>query len=192
MTLHVLRKRGYRFDATAFPNILNPMARAYLYATSKLSKEEREKRNAMFGTFSDVFRPVKPYRWALGEDSLLELPVTTMPLFRTPIHFSYLIYLGMFSKSLAALYLRFAIGMCRMTRTEPSLLLHPLDFMGAEDDKDLMAFPAMSLPVERKLELMAYFVDRLVESFEPVTMGQHVDSIAAGRLLKRYQPTFST
>lgn len=191
-TLRVLSERNYRFDATAFPNILNPLSRAYLFATTNLSEAEKKKRKALFGTFSDAFRPVKPYRWALDQEALVELPVTTMPIFRTPIHFSYLTYLGMFSATLARAYLNLAIGMCRMTGTEPSLLLHPLDFMGIEDDEDLRDFPAMSLPVQRKLELMDLFVDRLADKFVPVTMGQHVDSIMSGKTLKEYTPSFST
>ena len=123
--------------------------------------------------------------------SFLELPVTTMPLFKTPIHFSYLTYLGMFSETLAMAYLKTAILMCRLTRTEPSLLLHPLDFLGREDDSDLASFPAMRMPVAEKLRLMGRFMDELAGRFTPVTMGQHVDHIEAGGPLKGYRPTFS-
>lgn len=191
MTLRVLKKKNYHYDATAFPNILNPLARAYLFATTKLSKEERKKRKALFGSFSDAFRPVKPYEWQLDDETLLELPVTTMPIFKTPIHFSYLTFLGKFSKTLAMAYLNFAILMCRITRTEPSLLLHPLDFLGMEDDSDLLDFPAMGLPVAKKLELMGAFVDRLTKSFTPVTIGEHVQSIRTTGGLRGYAPVFS-
>ncbi len=191
-TLRVLKRRGYRYDATAFPNLLNPLARAYLFATAGLSREERKKRKALFGSFADALRPVKPYRWDLGPESLLELPVTTMPVFKTPIHFSYLTYLGMFSETLAMAYLNVAIAMCRLTGTEPSMLLHPLDFLSGADDTDLVSFPAMRMPLAKKLRLMGVFVDRLSEHFTPVTMGRHIDSIASGRALKGYAPTFST
>ena len=190
-TLRVLKDRGYEYDATAFPNILNPLARAYLFATTNLSKEEKKKRKALFGSFSDAFRPVKPYRWKLGTESLLELPVTTMPVVKTPIHFSYLIYLGSFSKFLAKAYLRFAIAMCRLTRTEPSLLLHPLDFLGKEDDTDLCDFPGMRLALTKKMELMRTFFEILLESFDPIPVGEHVQSIAEQRKLKEFRPTFS-
>lgn len=191
MVLRVLKQNGYRYDASAFPNILNPLARAYLFATTKLSKEEKKKRKALFGSFSNAFRPVRPYRWQLDDETLLELPVTTMPVFKTPIHFSYLTYLGMFSRPLARAYLNVAIGMCKLTKTEPSLLLHPLDFLGREDDADLRDFPAMGMPVQEKLDLMALFVDRLAESFTPVTMGEHVEQIASTQSLRDYRPVFS-
>ena len=192
MTLRVLKKKGYRYDATSFPNILNPLARAYLFATTNLSEEEKKRRKALFGSYSDAFRPVKPYQWQLDDEKLLELPVTTMPIFKTPIHFSYLTYLGMFSETLAKLYLNFAIGMCKMTNTEPSLLIHPLDFMGKEDGSDLAEFPGMKLPVARKIEMMSAFVNRLMRSFTPVTVSQHVERIAATAKLKDYAPIFST
>jgi len=191
MTLRVLKKRGYDFDATAFPNILNPLSRAYLFATTNLSKEEKQQRKALFGSFSDAFRPVKPYQWDLGDETLLELPVTTMPLFKTPIHFSYLTYLGMFSTGLARAYLATVIGMCKFSRTQPSLLLHPLDFMGAEDDKDLATFPGMRLPVSKKLELMSIFVDRLCRTFKPVTMSKHVAEIRGSQSLRSFEPVFA-
>ncbi len=190
-TLRVLQQRGYDYDATAFPNILNPLARAYFFATSNLSEEEKERRKALFGSFSAAFRPVKPYRWRLDDQSLIELPVTTMPIFKTPIHFSYLIYLASYSRIMARLYLRMAIKVCHLTRTEPSLLLHPLDFMGVEDDSDLSFFPAMTMPLMEKLELMDGFIDLLVQNFESVTMGEHVRSIKADISLRDYRPTFS-
>lgn len=190
-TLRVLSKRGYKYDATAFPNILNPLSRAYLFATTKLSKEERKQRKALFGSFSDALRPVKPYRWQLNGGSLPELPVTTMPIFKVPIHFSYLMFLCTYSTHLARLYLRISIGMCRLTRTEPSLLLHPLDFMSKEDDDDLASFPAMSLPLEKKMKMMSMFFAQLLESFEPLTMGEHVDKILKYQTLRNYRPTFS-
>ena len=135
---------------------------------------------------------MKPYRWNLRNETLLELPVTTMPVFRTPIHFSYLTYLGIYSKALALAYLGFAVLMCKATGTEPSLLLHPLDFMGKEDDSDLANFPGMQLPLERKLELMDAFVGTLLRTFEPVTMGAHVDSLFSNLPRRELLPTFSS
>ena len=190
--LRVLKKRGYEYDATAFPNVLNPLARAFFFARSNLSKEEKQQRKALFGSFSDAFRPVKPYRWDLGTDSLLELPVTTMPIFKTPIHFSYLLYLATYSTLAAHSYLKFAMTACRMTRTSPSLLLHPLDFLGEDDDKELAFFPAMNILGRDKVELMHGFFDLLLKRFKPLTIGQHVEVINNEAELHRFEPNFST
>ena len=90
-----LATRGYAYDATVFPNILNPLSRAYYFRTTKLTPEQLEERAALFGTISDSLRPNKPFNWNLGENQkLLEIPVTTLPGLRTPTHLSYLSYLG--------------------------------------------------------------------------------------------------
>jgi len=117
--------------------------------------------------------------------------VTTMPVFKIPIHFSYLVYLAKFSTPLARLYTRVAITMCRMTRTEPSLLLHPLDFMGIEDDTGLEFFPAMQMKTDKKLQLMNGFFDLLQQHFTPMTMGEYVDEVRHTPSLKLYKPVFA-
>ncbi len=191
-TLEVVRNRGYEYDATAFPNLLNPLARAYFFAKSNLSKEQKEERKALFGSYSDAFRPVKPYYWNLGQNQLLELPVTTMPLFKIPIHFSYLVYLGSYASPLATLYTRIATTLCRLTGTEPSLLLHPLDFLGTDDDPDLGFFPGMNMQSEKKLVMMGQFFDIFGSHFEPVTMGEHISRVReASDTMKTFEPAFS-
>ena len=190
-TLNALKKRNYDYDATSFPNVLNPLARAYFFSKSRLSDEEKEQRKALFGTFSDAKRPVKPYHWELDDGDLLELPVTTMPWFKVPIHFSYLIYLASYSAIAARLYTRKAILMCRATGTEPSLLLHPLDFMGLEDNTGLEFFPAMKMPVAKKLALMDDFFSLLTQSFTPVAIGEHIELIRSRQTLKRYKADFA-
>jgi hypothetical protein len=190
-TLQALARRGYAYDCTVFPNVLNPLARTYFFMTSNLSKEEKRRRRALFGTLADALRPVKPYHWKMGEAALTEIPVTTMPVFRVPIHFSYLLYLGCYSEFLAKLYFRFALGMCQLTRTPPSLLLHPLDFMGCDDDRDLAFFPGMRLPSARKLALLGALMDTLQDRFRIVTMKQQAAEFASAPRSRFVEPVFS-
>lgn len=190
--LKVLKKRGYRYDATAFPNILNPLARAYFFAKSSLSEEEKEQRKALFGSYSDAFRPVKPYRWELeGGESLIELPVTTMPFIKVPIHFSYLLYLSGFSLAVAKAYFRFFLLLCSISHTEPCLLMHPLDFLGSDDDDDLSFFPGMNRVSGEKLEVMHEMFEMLLKHLNPVTVGEHIELIRSREDLRTFQPTFS-
>lgn len=173
-TLHALCQVGFEYDATVFPNLLNPLARAYFFATSNLSAEEKEQRQALFGTWRDALNPVKPFVWDLGETELHEFPVTTMPLFKVPIHLSYIIYLSKFSKFLARSYIRFGLMMCRMTRTEPSILLHPLDFMGAEECPELAFFPGMDLTLAHKMQVIDGLFDLLEKHYELVPIAEHL------------------
>ncbi len=181
--LRVLARRGYQYDASTFPSYLGPLARAYYFMTAKLTPEEREKRKALFGGFRDGLQPLKPYRWrSEGKPSLLEVPVTTMPIFKIPIHFSYILYLAVFSPFLARLYFRIALLLCRITGTQPSLLMHPLDFLDGTDVNELAFFPAMNLPWEKKRQVLHDTLTLLQKHFTVLPMGQHAQRIAAQRL----------
>jgi peptidoglycan/xylan/chitin deacetylase (PgdA/CDA1 family) len=182
--LDVLVRRGYRYDASTFPTFIGPLARAYYFMTSKLSPQELEQRKALFGAFREGFRPNRPYLWRTQAGELLEIPVTTMPLLRLPMHVSYLLYLGGASKALARAYFRSALALCRLSGTQPSLLLHPLDFLGRDDDTAALAFfPGMQLSSAVKLELVSMALDELSLHYDLVTMSRHAALTAAGRLL---------
>jgi peptidoglycan/xylan/chitin deacetylase (PgdA/CDA1 family) len=178
--LEVLADKGYLFDASTLPTFLGPLARAYYFWTSDLSKEDKAKRKELFGTFRDGLRPVKPYYWGIEDQQpLLEIPVTTMPFLKTPFHFSYLVFLSRFSEGLMMLYLRTALMMCRVTGTEPSFLLHPLDIIGGDRIPELDFFPGMDVASERKKELFVKVLNTIAESFEVVPMGEHARRIVA-------------
>jgi peptidoglycan-N-acetylglucosamine deacetylase len=120
---------------------------------------------------------LKPYRWQIGEKSMVEIPVTTLPIFKTPIHASYVIYLSTFSKLAAKTYWKTAVEMCKLTGTQLSLLLHPLDFMSGEDAPELKFFPAMNLPLEQKLNFLSEIIETFSSKFEIVNMKKHADSV---------------
>ncbi len=188
--LKILQRRGYLYDASTFPTFLGPLARAYYFMTSNLSKEDLDQRKALFGKFEEGFRPLNPYQWRLDETRLIEIPVTTMPLFKIPIHFSYLLYLSVFSPPLAKLYFNLALTLCRLTKTQPSLLLHPLDFLGTEDAPELAFFPAMNLPSYKKLAYLSYFVGALGDRFTLVPLHQQAQTLAQSSL-KTFKPRFA-
>ena len=176
--LEVLSERNYQYDCSILPTYIAPLARAYYFFKSpEMSEEEREKRKKLFGKFSDGFQSLKPYRWQIGEKSLIEIPVTTLPVFKTPIHASYVIYLSTFSKALAKMYWKTAVEMCRLSGTELSLLLHPLDFLSGEDAPELKFFPGMDLPIERKLEFVGEILETLSAKFEIVNMRRHAETV---------------
>jgi peptidoglycan-N-acetylglucosamine deacetylase len=177
--LEVLAERDYEYDCSTLPTYIAPLARAYYFFKSpEMMEEEREKRKKLFGKFSDGFQSLKPYRWQIGEKSLVEIPVTTLPLFKTPIHASYVIYLSTFSKVLARSYWRTALEMCKLTGTPLSLLLHPLDFLSGEDASELKFFPAMNLPVEKKLEFLSEILEAFQKKFSIVNMRKHAREAA--------------
>jgi peptidoglycan-N-acetylglucosamine deacetylase len=180
--LRVLARRGYLYDASTLPTFLGPLARLYYFATSRLTAEQRQQRKLLFGTLRDGLRPIHPYRWrVIGQEDttgLVEIPVTTMPLFRVPIHVSYIMYLATFSAAVALSYFKFALTLLQASRAQPSLLLHPLDFLDSTDVKALSFFPAMRLPGEQKMALVSEILRLFSERFEVVTVREHALAVA--------------
>ncbi len=178
--LELLVDRGYLYDASTLPTYLGPLARRYYFLTARLTAEQRRERAGLFGSFRDGLRPVRPYRWRLGSGrTLLELPVTTMPVVKVPFHLSYLLYLSRFSEGLMVTYLRGALATCRLTGTEPSFLLHPLDLLGGDQVRELAFFPGMDLPGRRKIALFLKVLGMLGEHYQLVNMSTHARAILA-------------
>ncbi len=176
LVLEILSERGYRYDASTFPTFLGPVARAYYMLHSRLTKADRTQRKALFGSAKAGFMSLRPYRWTSLGSRMIEIPVTTMPWVKVPIHFSYIMYLATFSKWIAKFYFQSAITFCWINRIEPSLLLHPLDFLGCDAEPDLAFFPGMSLKTATKVELARDCLSSLSGMFEVGTMLDHVNA----------------
>ncbi len=181
--LELLHDRGYRYDASTLPTWIGPLARAYYFRSAELDAAQREERANLFGSFRDGLRPVSPYRWSLGGGArLLEVPVTTFPGIRVPMHVSYVLYLEGVSGRLARLYFAAALRACRLARLAPSLLLHPLDVMSADDapSAGLEFFPGMTVPGSRKRALVVDCLRRFADGWDVGPMNRHAASLEAG------------
>lgn len=170
--INVLAKRGYKYDASHLPTFVGPLARVYYFWRSGLSPEERQSRKLLFGTFRHALRPIKPYYIGVNGTRLLEIPVTTIPFFRIPFHISYILYLSAFSPAIALSYWRMALRLCEWTRTPPSVLLHPLDFLGCDEVATLSFFPGMNLTGSVKTARVLEYLKILTRQFEVVSLGE--------------------
>jgi len=176
--LRVLARRAYWYDASTFPTFLMPLARTYYFLTARFSPEEKQLRRQLGGRLAAGWRPLKPYRWQIEGRSLLEIPVTTMPLVKLPIHVSYLMCLAAISPSLAVRYFEAALVLCRGTQTPPSLLLHPTDWLGRDDRHQLSFFPGMSLTWEQKQEVLSEVLGRLAKAYTVVPLRDQAQALA--------------
>lgn len=183
--LRTLIARGYVYDASTLPTFIGPLARTYYFLTANLTPEEKARRRKLFGGVRDGLRPLKPYTWRVGTERILEIPVTTMPGLRVPIHLSYILYMARYSRSASLAYFRGALLACRAAGIEPSLLLHPLDLIGCGEAPPLDFFPAMRMPAEVKDRLMNDAFDMLTRHFDVVPMGEHARRILDRRAATR-------
>lgn len=180
----ILKEKNYIYDASSLPTWIGPLARAYYFRQSNLSKEERETRQGLFGTFSDGFKRIKPFLWKLDNNSeLLEIPVSTIPFLRLPFHFSYLHYLANVNISLMKTYLQTAISLCKITNTEPSFLMHPLDLIGGDLIPELKFFPGMELSSSYKAEIFDLVMEKMNSNFNLINMSEHARYILRNKNL---------
>jgi hypothetical protein len=187
--LRILVKRGYAYDCSTFPTMIGPLARAYYFFNARLSAEGRDRRKLLFGSVTDGLRPNRPYVWDLGAAELAEIPVTTFPFAKVPVHFSYLHWLAGKSETLAWAYFHAARKAFRMSGLSPSLLLHPLDFIGGDDVTELSFFPAMAQSSAVKMRRMRRFLAGLSSEFEVETMADHAARLGVETLRKK-RPDF--
>ena len=179
--LETLQKRNYTFDASILPTYISPLMRMYYFWNSKLSKEERESRKELFGSYKEGFYPLKPFNWKLDNNqTLLEIPVTTMPVFKIPFHLSYLLYISSYSSLLMKAYLNFSLLMCKLTQTSPSVLLHPLDLISGDKVPQLAFFPGMNIRTEKKVEVFKYALKRIQKDFNILPMLEYADHQYSG------------
>lgn len=174
--LEVLVQRGYRFDGSTLPTFLGPLARAYYFFKSDLSRAQAEDRKQLFGSVWDGLRSIRPYRWNTKAGEILEIPVTTMPIVRAPFHISYLLYLAQYSETLATMYFRWSLMLCRLFGLGPSLLLHPLDFLGGDEVEELNFFPAMNMSGEKKRAFTHRMLAIYKDAFDVQPMGVRAEA----------------
>ncbi|MGB6985063.1 MAG: hypothetical protein WBD74_03705, partial [Candidatus Aquilonibacter sp.] len=164
----------YLYDASPLSTWIGPLARAYYLRSTNLDASASAERGELFGNFSDGLGPNRRFAAKTPSGALTVVPVTTMPIVRIPIHASYVLYLSAISPRLARQYVRFSLAMCRLTRTEPSILLHPLDFIAGNDAPELRFFPGMQLDGNRKRDTLNDILGSLVQQFNVMRMADYV------------------
>lgn len=177
--LAILARRGYVYDASILPTFIGPLARWYFCRTASREAADRASQRGMFGSFREGFRSLRPHIRRTPEGPLVEIPVTTCPLLKSPIHMTYLLQLWQFSPTAARLYLHSALAICRLLRIRPSILLHPLDFLGSEDDPQLRFFPGMNVSRAAKHALLTDMLWQLTSYYRVVPLRQHAERILA-------------
>jgi hypothetical protein len=56
--------------------------------------------------------------------------------------------------------------MFKLTKTQPSYLLHPLDLISGDKIPQLAFFPGMNIPTEKKMEVFKYVLQKIKNNFE--------------------------
>ena len=82
--------------------------------------------------------------------------------------------------------------MCKITSTSPSVLLHPLDFLGKDDAKELQFFPGMSLSLTKKIDIVSKVLKLMTDKYTVTTMEKHAEHVSAMNNLTEIKPNFKS
>lgn len=185
--LEALTGSGYAYDASVLPTSLAPLLKLY-YRTRMASRSDDPAGSDLFGPPANALLPLSPFRWDAGDTGLVELPVSTLPLLRTPIHMSYLQALAAASAGLASGYLGVALALLRARGIPASFLLHPTDLLDDRDAPRLGFFPGMARAWPEKLDQVDRALTALTRRFDVVPLGEAVGRLTADRLPVRAVP----
>lgn len=177
--LRVLARRGYRYDASSFPNAAGALARAWQRRRFALEGAAARALDGQYGTWRDAWQPLVPHRWHIERGILLEIPVSTLPLLRLPVHFTYLHFLADHAPAIALAYVRTHIALCRARGLAPALLLHATDFLGRDDADAPHFMPGMARKRRAKLAFTARALACYAQHFKLMPLGKWAAQLSA-------------
>lgn len=175
----LLIERGYQYDASVLPTWIGPLARYQHFRSTELSDEQREDRADLFGGFGQARWSLHPQRLRAAGGQIVELPVTTLPVARVPMHGSYLIQLYSISPRLARGYFRAAVRLCRARGVGMSMLIHPTDILDRRDAPAMEFFPGMGVAASDKVAFITWVLQTMQANFDVVGTGDHVAAMSA-------------
>lgn len=183
--LALLARQGYHYDASLLPTSIGPLLRLLHRASMSRESRRKERHAGLFGSVTNAALPLQPFCWQTSEGTLLELPVSTVPLLRTPFHMSYLHVLATRSPALARVYLDIALRACRARGVAPSFLLHPTDVLDARDAPALAYFAGMSRPWPEKLAHVRRTLERFNRDYRVLPLCELAREIDRAELATR-------
>ena len=183
---------GYRYDSSSFPSSLAALARRWQQRRARALGQAVDLPSDAHGGASRG-QPLSPYRWDLGAGPgaapLIEVPVTTLPALRLPLHGTYLQHLADTSPLAARSYARLSMAACAAAGVAPHLLLHATDFIGADDGLPTAFLPGMRRGHRDKLALLDVAVGALRARFDAMPLIRYVQQLPASLPLRTPMPS---
>jgi len=172
----ILADRGYLYDSSIWPTWIGPLLKFYLRSRGLF----RRTVEADFGRWTDALQSLGPHPLALsGGKQILEIPVTTHPVLRLPLHMTYLLSLGAISAEGMLRYLENALALCRGRKIGFSFLLHAPDFLDSTNLPGLEFLPHRGLSLHRKLDLINRVLEAVATCFRLMPLEAYAREVAS-------------
>jgi len=182
--LPILKRRGYLYDSSVFPSLLNPLLK-FLHWRSMSGRSRKER--TTLGHLRYMLAPTQPYRTAedslgrRGNDGLVEFPVTVVPLVRIPFFATFLLATGL------ALF-KVCYRMLKALGRPIQYQFHLSDFVDYSHPElegqvprgsDVYVPQALRTPLKRKWTLFEQALAMMTEDYEFVTLEQWAGRLAS-------------
>jgi peptidoglycan-N-acetylglucosamine deacetylase len=151
-TIELLIKHNYAYDSSILPSCANILMKPYIEIMSK------KRLNKSFGRIRHLFASKEITRCVslYSHGSLLECPITVSPLFRLPIHSTFIFLCG---RSY------FKTTFCLLKAFKPQnivYLFHGLDTFEAKGLAHEQVVPTLRIPLEHRLNILREIIDQLM------------------------------
>jgi hypothetical protein len=143
--LGLLLELGYLYDTSVLPSYANHLMKLYMYRNGSVRLDKVFGRSRYFFA-SRHLRRIELSRYP-GR-SLYEIPITTMPLLRMPIHTTFIYKFGLG-------YFRLARRLLDAVSGPYVYLFHAIDLLKYPPDTKIgRSVPALTWPYEKRLDLV--------------------------------------
>lgn len=175
--LPILRERGYIYDSSVFPSILNPLLK-FLHWSS-MSSRSHENRTTL-GHLRYIVAPTRPYRVSegslgkRGETTFVELPVTVVPIIRLP-------FFATFHLATGFEFFKTSFAILKMFKFPIQYQVHLSDFVDyshpslsdqVPEGRGVYIPQALRTPLGQKIEFFRKIFDVLSEDYSFSTLRQ--------------------
>ena len=186
-----LSLRDYRYDSSLLPTSLGPLARLWKRLNVDAKRKTDDGFMASYGSRKGAGAPQKPFQWHDEQSRIIELPVTTMPYTRFPVHWTYLNFIADLSHGLARAYLDTHLGLLRYEKLQPQLLLHCTDFLGSDDPLVPQFVPGMKRNAKDKVAFLKATLAMYQNRYRLIPLGRFVEKeIEEAGSIERSPATF--
>lgn len=175
--LPILRDRGYLYDSSVFPSVLNPLLKFLHW--SAMSNRCREDRTTL-GLLRYIVAPTRPYRVSegsfgkRGETKFIELPVTVVPIIRLPFFATFHLAMGFESfKASFAVLKRFKYPIQYQVHLSDFVdYSHPSLSDQVPEGRGVYIPQALRLPLGQKIDFFRRILDVMSEDYSFSTLRQ--------------------
>ncbi len=180
----LLKRRGYLYDSSIHPMILTPLMK-FLHWRSMSSRSGGER--TTLGHLYYMLSPIRPYRTSAshlgkrGDDGLIEIPLTVLPIVRLP-------FWATFHLATGFEVFRASYALLKSLQIPIQYQFHLSDFVDYNhpDLADQVPTPgdgvyvpqALRMPLAEKMELFRKMLDLIVEDYTFITLEDYARQLS--------------